>query len=150
MGKKQVVEKSEEEAKEEAQRVQKKRAKHASQSVDKRADKGRVYIRANYNNTHVTVTDMDGDVIAWVSAGSLGFSGPKKATPFAASKVGEAIADKLEDSGPFDVEVYVKGIGSGRNSVLKTLNSRGFNIQSIKDITPIPHNGPRPPKERRV
>lgn len=150
MGKKQVVEKSQEEIKEEAQRIKDKRAKQVSKKAKKKVQKGRVYVKATYNNTYVSVTNDTGDTIAWMSAGSLGFKGPKKATPFAASKVAEAIAEKLKRSGPFNVDVYIKGIGSGRDSVLKTLASRGFTIESIADITPVPHNGPRERKKRRV
>jgi small subunit ribosomal protein S11 len=113
-------------------------------------ESGRIYIQVSYNNTIITVTDNKGNVLTWASAGSLGFSGPKKATAFAATKVAEIIAEKLQKSGPVTVEVLIKGIGGGRDAALKTLANRGFDILSIKDITPIPHNGPRPPKVRRV
>ena len=96
------------------------------------------------------MTDRGGNVIAWASAGSLGFSGPKKATPFAASKIVAALAEKVKKTGPFNVEVVVKGVGSGRDSAIRSLANQGFNIISIKDVTPVPHNGPRPPKRRRV
>jgi len=116
----------------------------------KKIQQGRVYINASYNNTVVTVTDMSGNVVAWASAGSLGFGGPKKATPFASSKVIAAIAEKLQGNGPQDIEIVVKGIGSGRDSAIRSLINHGFNILSIKDATPVPHNGPRAPKVRRV
>lgn len=116
----------------------------------KKIDEGRVYVNASYNNTTVTVTDLRGNVIAWASAGSLGFSGPKKATPFASSKVIAAIAEKVQAGGPANIQIIVKGIGSGRDSAIRSLMAQGFNILSIKDATPIPHNGPRPPKVRRV
>lgn len=116
----------------------------------KRVEQGRVYVNASYNNTTITVTDAQGNVIAWASAGSLGFSGPKKATPFASSKVIAALAEKIQSTGPHDVAVIVKGIGSGRDSAIRSLINHGFNILSIKDATPVPHNGPRPPKTRRV
>jgi len=116
----------------------------------KRVQEGRVYVNATYNNTVVTVTDATGNVLAWGSAGSLGFGGPKKATPFASSKVIAAIAEKLQATGPQDIKVIVKGIGSGRDSAIRSLINHGFNILSIKDATPVPHNGPRPPKVRRV
>ena len=116
----------------------------------KRVQEGRVYVNATYNNTVVTVTDATGNVLAWASAGSLGFGGPKKATPFASSKVIAAIAEKLQATGPQDIKVIVKGIGSGRDSAIRSLINHGFNILSIKDATPVPHNGPRPPKVRRV
>jgi small subunit ribosomal protein S11 len=98
----------------------------------------------------ITVTDEKGNVLTWMSAGSLGFSGPKKSTPFAAAKVAEAIAQKLEKTGPLNVEILVRGVGGGRDSAVRTLAAKGFNILAIKDVTPIPHNGPRPPKVRRV
>jgi small subunit ribosomal protein S11 len=116
----------------------------------KRVEQGRVYVNASYNNTTVTVTDATGNVLAWASAGSLGFSGPKKATPFASSKVIAALAEKIQATGPHDVSVIVKGIGSGRDSAIRSLINHGFNLLSIKDATPVPHNGPRPPKTRRV
>ena len=116
----------------------------------KRVEQGRVYVNASYNNTTVTITDAQGNVLAWASAGSLGFSGPKKATPFASSKVIAALAEKIQNTGPHDVSVIVKGIGSGRDSAIRSLINHGFNLLSIKDATPVPHNGPRPPKTRRV
>ncbi|MBU6500247.1 MAG: 30S ribosomal protein S11 [Patescibacteria group bacterium] len=116
----------------------------------KKFEEGRVYVNASYNNTVVTVTDKSGNVLAWASAGSLGFAGPKKATPFASSKVIAAITEKLKDAGPVNVNVIVKGIGGGRDSAVRSLINQGFNVLSIKDATPIPHNGPRPPKVRRV
>lgn len=116
----------------------------------KRVQEGKVYINATYNNTVVTITDLGGNVLAWASAGSLGFSGPKKATPFASSKVIAAITEKVQASGPKDISIIVKGIGSGRDSAIRTLINNGFNVLSIKDATPVPHNGPRPAKIRRV
>jgi len=113
-------------------------------------ESGRVYIRASYNNTIVTVTDNSGNVLAWASAGSLGFSGPKKATPFASQKVIAAIAEKISKTGPFNVDVLVSGISAGRDAAIRSLANHGFNILSIKDITSIPHNGPRPKKVRRM
>lgn len=116
----------------------------------RKVDQGKVYVNASYNNTTVTVTDVQGNVLAWASAGSLGFSGPKKATPFASSKVIAALTEKLKNTGPKDISVIVKGIGSGRDSAIRSLINNGFNILSIKDATPVPHNGPRPVKVRRV
>ncbi|OGY99336.1 MAG: 30S ribosomal protein S11 [Candidatus Liptonbacteria bacterium RIFCSPLOWO2_01_FULL_52_25] len=113
-------------------------------------EEGRVYITASYNNTVVSVTDLKGNVLAWATAGSLGFSGPKKATPFASSKVIAAIAEKLKATGPTRVEVIVKGVGGGRDSAIRSLINQGFDVLSIRDATPIPHNGPRPRKVRRV
>ncbi len=125
-------------------------AKAATAKKAKRIGAGKVFVNATYNNTVVTVTDEKGNVIAWASAGSLGFAGPKKATPFASSKVIAAIAEKIQNSGPQDIAVIVKGIGSGRDSAIRSLINHGFNVTSIKDATPIPHNGPRPVKVRRV
>lgn len=120
--------------------------KKASRTVET----GRIYINSSYNNTMITVTDDGGDVVAWATAGALGFSGPKKATPFAASKVVAAIAEKISKTGPGTVDVYLSGVGPGRDSAIRSLANYGFNITSIKDVTPIPHNGPKPKKPRRV
>jgi small subunit ribosomal protein S11 len=125
-------------------------AKPASSKRMKKVQQGIVYVNATYNNTVITVTDVKGNVITWASAGSLGFAGPKKATPFASSKVVAALAEKLQASGLQDVSVIVKGIGSGRDSAIRSLINHGYNILSIKDATPVPHNGPRPAKVRRV
>ena len=149
MGKKKIVKKTEEEVLKEREAVEVAVAKTTAKA-GKKVETCRIYINASYNNTLITIADKNGNILGWASAGSLGFSGPKKATAFAASKVAEAIAEKLQRSGPSTVEIYIKGIGGGRNSALKALANRGFNIISIKDITPIPHNGPRPPKPRRV
>lgn len=143
MGKKKIAVKTEEP-------VEPALARQKTQKVRLRIETGRIYIQVSYNNTVMTVTDNKGNVLTWASAGSLGFSGPKKATAFAATKVAEAIAEKLQKSGPVNVEILIKGIGGGRDAALKTLANRGFNVLSLKDITPIPHNGPRPPKVRRV
>ncbi len=119
-------------------------------SSSKKIETGFVYVNASYNNTLVTVTDMSGNVVAWSSSGSMGFTGPKKATPFASAKVAMAVIEKIKKSGPFNIHVVVKGVGSGRDSAIRTFAGQGFNIISIKDATPIPHNGPKPPKVRRV
>ena len=121
-----------------------------SVSVSRKVELGKVYIKTSFNNTIITVTDERGNVLAWGSAGSLGFSGPKKATPFAATKVVSVLAEKLKKSGLTNVEVIVKGVGGGRDSAVRSLVNHGFNVVSLKDMTPIPHNGPRPPKPRRV
>ena len=107
-------------------------------------------MNATYNNTLITVTDASGNVVAWSSAGAMGFSGPKKATPFASSKVAMTVIEKIKKNGPFNVHIVVKGVGSGRDSAVRTFAAQGFSIISVKDATPIPHNGPRPPKVRRV
>ncbi len=110
----------------------------------------KIYIRASYNNTVLTLTDLKGNVLAWVTAGSLGFKGPKKATPYAASKVAEVLMEAIKKMGVSSAEVYLEGIGAGRQSALYSLAAQGLNIVLIKDITPIPHNGPKPPNVRRV
>lgn len=118
--------------------------------VSRRVEQGRVYVNTSFNNTMITVTDEKGAVVAWASAGSLGFNGPKKATPFAASKVVAVLAEKLKKSGPVNVEVIVSGVGGGRDSAVRSLVNQGFNVLAVRDVTPIPHNGPRPKKIRRV
>lgn len=151
MGKKKIIQKTEEELLQEKEKMEKALTKAAGGAMKKAAtDIGRVYINVSFNNTIITVTNKIGDVIAWTSAGSLGFSGPKKATPFAASKVVAAIAEKVKKIGIANVDIVVKGVGSGRDSAIRSLANQGFNILSIRDLTPIPHNGPRPPKVRRV
>lgn len=149
MGKKQIKTESAEQVIKEGEAVERAIVKSAKQ-VGKKIENGRVYIKATYNNTLITVTDDSGDIIAWSSAGSLGFAGPKKATPFAASKVIAALVEKLKKAGPLNVRVFVNGVGGGRDSAIRSLANNGFNIISIKDVTPIPHNGPRAPKVRRV
>ncbi|OGY63862.1 MAG: 30S ribosomal protein S11 [Candidatus Harrisonbacteria bacterium RIFCSPHIGHO2_02_FULL_40_20] len=113
-------------------------------------ENGRIYINASFNNTIISITDDKGNALAWSSAGTLGFAGPKKATPFAASKVVAALAEKLRNAGPVNVAVFLNGVSSARDSALRSLSNHGFNIISIKDVTPVPHNGPRPAKVRRV
>lgn len=149
MGKKKVTTQSNEEALKEGAAIDAAVTKSGGKK-SKRVEKGKVYVNASYNNTVVTVTDTSGNVLAWASAGSLGFSGPKKATPFASSKVIAAIVEKIQATGPKEVDVIVKGIGSGRDSAIRSLINEGFILNSIKDMTPVPHNGPRPPKVRRV
>ena len=152
MGKKKIIEKTDEEVLKEKEKLETKITKAAGgKDVSaKRMEGGRVYINATYNNTLLTVTDRAGNVVAWASAGSLGFSGPKKATPFAASKVVGVVSEKLKKMGFANLEIVVKGVGAGRDSAIRSLANQGFNILSIRDLTPIPHNGPRPPKVRRV
>ena len=153
MGKKKVAQQSDDQVlKAQTGLEEKERAAGAptAKSKSKKIERGRVYITASYNNTLVSVTDETGNLLAWASAGSLGFNGPKKATPFASSKVIAAISEKLKNTGPTTVEVLVKGVGGGRDSAMRSLINQGFNVVSIRDITPIPHNGPRPRKVRRV
>ena len=131
-------------------------AKVATKKVIKRRrerkniEKGQVHIRATFNNTIVTVTDMAGNAISWASAGELGFKGSRKSTPFAAQTASEAAARAAMDHGLKTVEVYVKGPGSGREAAIRALQGAGLEVTMIKDVTPIPHNGCRPPKRRRV
>lgn len=107
-------------------------------------------IESTYNNTKVVLADPKGNVLAWSTSGALGFSGAKKGTPFAAAKVGELLSDKAKEMGVREVQVVVKGVGAGRESSIRSFISKGIGITSIKDVTPIPHNGPRPPRPRRV
>src|SRR3989339_871212 len=119
--------------------------------VLKNIPKGRAFIKATYNNTIVTITDQNGNVISWASAGVAGFKGPKKSTPYAASIVTRlAVGKAKEDYGLSEVEVYIKGVGTGRESAIRSLNSNGLLVTAIKDITPIPHNGCRARKPRRI
>lgn len=151
MGKKKVIKQNQEEVLKEKEKLEEKISKTSSKvSSAKQVQKGNVYIKSSYNNTIITVTDEAGNVLSWASAGSLGFSGPKKATPFAASKIISALAEKLKKTGLTNIEIFVTGVGSGRDSAIRSLANQGFNILSIRDVTPIPHNGPRPKKVRRV
>ncbi|MFA7169784.1 MAG: 30S ribosomal protein S11 [Candidatus Paceibacterota bacterium] len=112
--------------------------------------KGQVHIKSTYNNTVVTLTDLNGEVISWSSAGLLGFKGAKKATPYAATNIINSLLEKTKKVGLKEVEVFVKGIGSGRDSAIRAIAANGLSILSISDVTPIPHNGCRAPKLRRV
>ena len=118
--------------------------------VVRHVSEGVAHILATFNNTIVTITDRAGNVIVWASCGSAGFSGSKKSTPFAAQVTAESVAKKAVEHGMKTVEVFVKGPGSGRESAIRALQAAGLSISVIKDVTPIPHNGCRPPKRRRV
>lgn len=111
---------------------------------------GIAHVRASFNNTLVTITDMSGNTISWSSSGSLGFKGSRKSTPFAATRAGEAAGRKAMEHGMRKIDVYVNGPGSGRESAVRALQSVGLRVNLIRDVTPIPHNGCRPPKRRRV
>ena len=111
---------------------------------------GNAYVQATYNNTIVTLTDLGGNVLGWSSAGSSGFKGPKKATPYAASIVVKNALDKIADVGLRDVDMYVSGVGQGREGAIRAFTTYNITVLSIKDVTPIPHNGCRPPRPRRV
>ncbi len=123
-------------------RSKKKEKKHISNGV--------VHIQSTFNNTIVTISDQAGNVIAWSSSGVQGFKGSRKSTPFAAQLAAEDAAKKAMEHGMKNVEIYVKGPGAGRESALRSLQTAGFNVMMIRDVTPIPHNGCRPPKRRRV
>jgi small subunit ribosomal protein S11 len=135
-------------------KVESKDEKTAAQAVVKKGKKaprnGVVHIQCTFNNTLVTITDPKGNVIAWSSAGSMSFKGSRKSTPFAAQVAAEAAGKKAVDAGMKAVEVYVKGPGSGREAAIRAIQTSGLQISMIKDVTPIPHNGCRPPKRRRV
>ena len=116
----------------------------------KNVERGQAHIQSTFNNTLVTLTDMDGNALSWSSAGSNGFRGSRKSTPFAAQSAAEVAAKAAMEHGLKTVEVYVKGPGAGREAAIRALQTAGLNVTMIKDITPIPHNGCRPPKKRRV
>jgi small subunit ribosomal protein S11 len=116
----------------------------------KRISSGVLHVQASYNNTIVTLTDSKGNKVASSSSGSLGFRGAKKGTPFAAAKIGEVLSEKAEQMGMQEVAVIIRGVGSGRESAVRSFVNNGITISSIKDATPVPHNGPKPPKPRRI
>ena len=128
----------------------KKTAASRKRREKKNIERGAAHIRSSFNNTLVTITDLQGNAIAWSSAGSLGFRGSRKSTPFAAQMAAETAAKAAMEHGLKTVEVYVKGPGSGRESAIRALQTAGLDVNMIKDVTPIPHNGCRPPKRRRV
>jgi small subunit ribosomal protein S11 len=111
---------------------------------------GRAYVHATFNNTIITITDQQGNAITWASAGSSGFKGSRKSTPYAAQLAAQQVAKNAQDHGMREVDVFVKGPGPGREAAIRSLQGAGFKVRSITDITPIPHNGCRPPKKRRV
>lgn len=125
-------------------------SKSKKKKVERQVPRANAYIQATYNNTIITVSDPNGNVLGWSSAGVVGFKGPKKATPYAASLVTKDLMDKIVNYGVKEVSVFVKGIGGGREGAIRALHTNGLNVVSINDVTPIPHNGCRPPKRRRV
>jgi small subunit ribosomal protein S11 len=142
---------AEESKKSEAQGDQKPGEKAARKKRGrKNIAEGVVHIHSTFNNTIVTITDYQGNVISWSSAGAMGFKGSRKGTPFAAQQAADSAAKKAMDHGLRSVQIFVRGPGAGRESALRALQSAGINISLIKDVTPIPHNGCRPPKRRRV
>lgn len=144
MGKKRIVKKEEGEAETGQQ------SRTEGKTGKKKLERGILHVQSTYNNTKILLTDPKGNALAWSSSGSLGFKGAKKGTPFAAAKIGELIGEKAGTMGIKAVEVVVKGVGTGRESSIRGFLSKGIDLLSIKDITPVPHNGPKPPKPRRV
>jgi small subunit ribosomal protein S11 len=126
------------------------KSRSLARTAKKNITQGTLHIHATYNNTKVLLTDKMGNAIAWSTSGALGFSGAKKGTPFAAAKVGELVGDKATIIGVKDVDVVIRGVGAGRESALRGFAGKGIDITRIADDTPVPHNGPRAPKPRRV
>ena len=133
-----------------AQKKAKTRSTKTKRRVRKNIDKGQAHIVSSFNNTMVSLTDLQGNLISWASAGQLGFRGSRKSTPFAAQEAAQEAAKKAMEHGLKVVEVYVKGPGSGIEAAIRSLQASGLEISLIKDVTPVPHNGCRPPKRRRV
>lgn len=125
-------------------------AKSKRRRVRRNVTRAIAYIKATFNNTIVTMTDLNGDVLCWATAGTVGFKGSRKSTPFAAQRAAETVAERAAKFGVKEIEVRVKGPGSGRESAITGLQSAGLSVKAIEDITPLPHNGCRPPKKRRV
>jgi len=157
MGKKRVIKKTEEEVlkETEAREAAGRKATQTAQPKGKKRkisqlEEAKIFIQSTYNNTIITLTDRHGKVVSWASSGSVGFKGPKKATPFAASRVVEALLEKVRDLNIREVSVFVRGVGSGREAAVRALINHGLEVVLIKDVTPVPHNGCRPPKPRRV
>lgn len=149
MGKKRIIAKSEEEILKEGKKVEDNIQKEGKE-ISKKIREGNVYIASTYNNTIITLANPQGDVLGWKTAGGIGFQGSKKSTPFAASKVAEAITLIAKKYGIEKIAIFVKGVGSGRESAIRSFAARGLDISLIKDVTPIPHNGGRSRKARRV
>lgn len=149
MGKKRIIAKSEE-ATQGQSSLAKPEGEVLGAQTPRARKEGRIYIFSSYNNTKMSLTDSAGNVLSNVSAGAIGFKGARKSTPFAASKVAETLSTTAKNKGIDRVEILIKGIGSGRESALRSFATKGMEILSIKDITPVPHNGPRPRKVRRV
>ncbi|MEA1909417.1 MAG: 30S ribosomal protein S11 [Patescibacteria group bacterium] len=132
------------------QQTQAKKGRRVRKAKKRTVSSGHVYIKSTFNNTMITITEENGEVIAWNTAGRSGFKGSKKSTPYAASLASKAAATKAVEMGMTKAHVFVQGVGSGRDSAIRSLDSAGLQIVAIKDITPLPHNGPRPRKSRRV
>ncbi len=125
-------------------------AKTKRKKIRRNVTKAVAHVKATFNNTIVTITDLNGDVLCWATAGTVGFKGSRKSTPFAAQRAAETCAEKASKFGVREIEVRVKGPGSGRESAITGLQSSGLRVKAIEDVTPLPHNGCRPPKRRRV
>ena len=150
MGKKRIVKTEEETTKPEGAETEEVKTEAVRRTKSKRLESGALYIESTYNNTKLTLTDDKGNTLGWATSGGLGFKGAKKGTPFAAAKVGETLALKAQSLGMKDVRVVIKGVGSGRESAVRGFISKGIGIISIRDMTPVPHNGPKAPKPRRT
>jgi len=150
MGKKRIIAKTKEELLKERAKVEAAVQKEVKIQAPRKIKDGKIFISSSYNNTICALSDPQGNVLFWTSAGKIGFKGAKKATPFAASKVAEAITQSARKLGIDRIEILVKGVGSGRESAIRSIATRGLDIISIKDVTPVPHNGCRPPKARRL
>jgi small subunit ribosomal protein S11 len=144
MGKKRIIKKSG------SSLDQGMKSRALSKISKKKLTTGKFYVEATYNNTKVSLTDSAGNVVIWSSSGALGFKGAKKGTPFAASKVGDLVGEKAQITGIKEVDVIITGVGSGRESAVRSFMAHGIEINSIEDRTPVPHNGPKPKKPRRV
>lgn len=143
MGKKRIV-------KTDTEGEEKKVTSSSESRSKRRIDTGILCIDSTYNNTKLVLTDAKGNTLAWSTSGALGFKGAKKGTPFAAAKIGEKIAERAQQFGIREVKVVVKGVGSGRESAIRGFISKGINLTTIQDMTPVPHNGPKPPRPRRT
>ena len=144
MGKKRIVKKTTSGVNQEL------RARALGRAPKKKVEKGILNIQSTYNNTMLSLADEKGNIIIWASAGSIGFKGARKGTPYAASKVAELVAEKARMVGLKSISINVKGVGSGRESAVRSFLANDFALDTIRDVTPIPHNGPKPPKPRRV
>ena len=150
MGKKRVIKKSEDREAKAAASTGTMAKKRTAGTARKKFPDAKIYIHSSYNNILISLTDVSGNLVSQVSAGGIGFKGTRKSTPYAASKVADALTEAAQDRGVERVEIIIKGIGAGRDSALRALGAKGFNIQSITDATPVPHNGPRAKKPRRL
>lgn len=128
----------------------KKRVTRRKKKIKRNIERGQAHIRSTFNNTIISISDNEGNIVAWSSSGKVGYQGSRKSTPFAAQIAAEDAAQQAMDQGMKEVEIFVKGPGSGRESAIRSLQAAGLNVSLIKDVTPIPHNGCRPPKRRRV